>query len=140
MKRIICIYLLIFLPLVSIGQIRRVITGITLGKTTKQEAISILKQKGIPFVFGNTGVYETIILKESSHFGGIEWFSTDYVLFDDIVFEINFTKWKCVGTSKQNIDLEWNNIALGLQRKYGSYKKKGNKDTIEYNDSSIKIS
>ena len=144
MKKNICILLLSILPLISFGQIRRNLDGVTLGKTTKQEVVDYFRNKGIPYSFSKIGTYNAVSSKDGRAFGGVSWQFNDYVLYNNIVFQVIYTKMSGSGLTitKEEIDLEFNSLFLSLKRKYGSYFKssKSNKDTKEFSDSSVSIS
>ena len=143
MKRSLCIVLLSIISLTSIGQIRRNLDGIILGKTTKQEVVNYFNNKGIPYMFNTIGTYNAVSSKEGRTFGGVSWQFNDYVLYNNIVFQVTYTKMSGKGLTitKDEIDLNFNSLFLSLKRKYGSYFKssKSDKDTKEFSDSSIRI-
>jgi hypothetical protein len=144
MKKSLYIFLFSILPLVSFGQIKRNFDGIVLGKTTKQGVVNYFSNKGIPYTFTNIGTYDAVSSKEGRPFGGVLWQFNDYVLFNNVVFQITYTKMSGQGLTitKEEIDLEFERLFISLKHKYGSYFKssKSNKDTKEFSDSSVKIS
>lgn len=142
MRKYVCILLLSLLPTISFGQIKRNIDGIILGKTTKQEVADYFNNKGIPYKFGNIGTYNAVSSKEGRAFGGVSWEFNDYVLFNNVVFQVLYTKMTGNYTTKEEIDLEFESLFLSLKRKYGSYfiSSKSDKDTKEFSDSSVRIS
>lgn len=141
MKKVLLLLLLTILSLTSFGQIKRNVDGITLGKTSKQEVVNYFKNRGIPYTFGNIGAYNSVSSKEGRAFGGVSWQFNDYVLHNNIVFQVLYTKMSGDYITKEEIDLEFKSLFLSLQRKYGSYfkKSKSDNDTKTFSDSSIEI-
>lgn len=112
--------------------IRRIVDGITLGKTTKQEVISILKKKGMKYSLQNINGIPIIEIDEYNTFGGNSWQHIFYYLYNNIVFQIDFSKEIKNGGDKTSIDLEYSNIEMSLIKKYGEYREKGSSDQDYY--------
>lgn len=143
MKKSLCIFLLSTFSLLSLGQIKRNIDGIILGKSTKQEVVNYFNKKGIPYKFNNIGTYNAVSSKDGRAFGGVSWQFNDYVLYNNVVFRVEYSKMSGQGLTitSEEIDLEFEDLFLALKRKYGSYFKssKSDKDTKVFSDSSVSI-
>ncbi len=139
MKNKICILLISLLPLISLGQIKRNIDGIVLGKTNKQEVVNYLKNKRIPYSFRKVGVYDAIICNKERAFAGISWSSTIYTFYKNKVFRISYSN-SDFDMTKEEMDLCFENLSMSLQRKYSQFKKNdSDRDIIEYQDSNVGI-
>ncbi len=143
MKKSICIFLLSIISLVSFGQIKRNIDGIILGKTTKSEVVNYFNNKGIPYTFTNINTYNAVSSKEGRAFGGVQWQFNDFVLYNDVVVQVTYSKMSGEGLTitKEEIDLDFESLFLSLKRKYGHYfiSSKSDKNKKAFSDASISI-
>lgn len=139
MKKCFCLFLLSIFAIVSLGQIKKNVGGIILGKTKKQEVINYLKSKKIPYSFGQVGAYNAIICNKGRTFGGVTWSSTIYTLYKNTVFRISYSN-SDYDMSKEDLDLCFQSLSIALQRKYYRYKTiDSNRDNMNFKDSNVDI-
>ena len=114
MKKIVTFLLLLTISISSFAQIQRNILGLTLGKTTKASAMSILKRKGYKLEY-NDGNY---VCFKPTTFGGVTWegFEVDFNgnKVSCIMFRLTYTKEDKLSSYYYNI--------LGKLAKYNNYK------------------
>lgn len=85
----------------------------------------MLKKRGMRYSFQDINGIPIIEVDEYNSFGGNSWQHIFYYLYNNIVFQIDFSKEIKEGGDKSSIDLEYSNIEMSLKRKYGEYQEKG---------------
>lgn len=139
MKKIIVSLLFLLIPLVCFGQIKRNIDGVILGKSTKQEIVSYLKSRKIPYSMGKVGIYNTVICNTPRAFAGISWSSTYYILYNNVVFKISYSN-SDYDMLKEEIDLSFENLSMALQHKYSQFKRADrDRDKLIFRDANVEI-
>lgn len=123
--------------------IRRIVDGIILGISTKQDVIAHLKSKNMPYKFieGNT----VIMSFKDNSFGGVMWFAIYYRFSKNIVYKITYSKYANNNdVFNTNIDSEFSALKNSLYNKYKPYKteetyKRLLSNTILFDDAKTEI-
>ena len=101
--------------------IRKVIDGITLGVSTKQDVIAHLKRRNMPYKYIEAG--NVIMSFKDNVFGGVMWFAIYYRFSKNIVYKITYSKHaNNDDVFNSNIDSEFSALSSSLYNKYKSYK------------------
>ena len=115
MRRLFLLLVVLIISITTFAQIQTKIQGLTLGKTTKSSAISIMKSRGYTLKY-NSGTY--ICFKPIS-FGGITWEGVEISFVENIVSSITF---QISYTEEEKLNSFYSNIS-GKLNKYSRYKK-----------------
>ncbi len=118
MKKSVLFLFVFFLSFTLEAQITRTINGITLGKSSRQDVISMLGRQGVNYRTENGGL--GIAAYGSFVFGQTEWQRVCYNFYNNIVYQICYEK---RGNASENstITLEYSAIRENLMRKYARY-------------------
>ena len=118
--RIIALLMFIFVSNISEAQIKRNIDGVTLGVSTKQNVITHLKKKNLPYKYIEGG--DVIMSFKDNTFGGVMWFAIYYRFHKNIVYKITYSKYaNNSDVFNSSIDSEFSNLKSSLLRKYRPY-------------------
>ena len=116
MKRLITLIFVLAISITTFAQIQTQILGMTLGSTTKQSALNILKQKGYK-IKENTS---TNIDVEGVNFGGVKWRYTSFNFYKGkllyVYFHIN-----SLDIEISTIDAIYDRVNGNLMTKYKKY-------------------
>lgn len=101
--------------------IRRVVDGITLGVSKKQDVVAHLKRRNMPYKFIEGD--NVIMSLKDNVFGGVMWFAIYYRFSKDIVYKITYSKYaNNDDVFNTNIDSEFSALSSSLFNKYQSFK------------------
>ena len=117
MKKLLFLLLIVIQPVLINAQIRRIIDGVTLDQTTKQEVIMMFKNRHKAFQIQDNG--QTVRSSERVKFAGITWDEVCYVFINEKVWKIVYLK---SGRQKYNEVLsDGSYLKQNLFNKYRSY-------------------
>ena len=111
--------------------ISRNLDGAILGKTTKQEIISQVKNKQLSYQFVENG--QCLIASGDYSFGGVSWSSVEYRFYNNILWQVVFSK-TGNGPSGSTIVFDYSNLRDGLLRKYKEYYSPIFADDLSFSD------
>ena len=123
MKKIVSLALLLVTVISINAQINTNIWGVTVGKSTKQHVEAILKKNGftkLQHLEDNVIVITDYSGSGTIRFGGIPWQSMHFCFYKNILYMINFFKYKAYydGYSYEYIKTQ---ISEPLLKKYSKY-------------------
>ena len=111
--------MLVMSSFVCFAQITRNIWGLELGKSTKQQIINVLKQKGFNPTIDD--VTNTISVKAGNfNFGGGLWTYASFMLYEGRLYEVWFQNNEY--ELPVAIFVQFNKIKEALDKKYGQYR------------------
>lgn len=147
MKRIIIIFIVVFIPLASIAQIQRSLMGCTLGSSTKSSVLALYPAGHIIESDNETAVCPGLpihlnttkgspLIEHNVAFAGIDWSYACFGFYNNTLCEVVFGSYMHPSVG------DWNSLKRTLISKYGKYQKdhskyqegyeEGDSYTIEY--------
>jgi len=114
MKRLFSLLVVLAVSITTFAQIQTKIQGLILGKTTKNTAISIMKNKGYKLEY-NDGTY---ICNKPISFGGVTWEGVEISFIENKVSSITF---QITYTKEEKLNSLYSNLS-GKLNKYSRYK------------------
>lgn len=130
MKKIIIIFIVLFIPLATMAQIQRSLMGCKIGVSTKSSVLSLYPNCQVGFkdsdeedafcpglpIHLNTAK-GTPLIEQHVAFAGIDWSYAYFGFYDNILCEVVF------GSYDHPSAGDWNSLKRTLISKYGKYQK-----------------
>lgn len=139
MKHIVTLFLLSLICMTASAQINRTILNCTLGKSTEQDVIQEMTNRG--YTVDKIGD-DALGVANKIKFGGMEWTNVMFVFSHGLLKAISLQN--CGLTDSSIMEASYNNFKIKLDMKYSNYRQDnqtnsiGNKSTI-YSDEQIQI-
>jgi len=134
MKRIITIFLALFIGLSMSAQIQTKILGFTLGTTNKSTVLNQYKTK-----IKKASYAEDTYDLQNVEFAGYKWDLVSFAFHKGKLYAVYFTM-SSSHTPVSIIDLSWNSLKNSLYNKYSRYySNRSTSNTIEYSDRKTEV-
>ncbi len=138
MKKILTITLLLITVLSINAQITRDILGLTLGKSSQQQVVKIMKDKGYYVEYIDDGI--AVATDNGFIFGGITWQGLSIGFYKNILYMICLVKSNDTSSRLSDVYSTFELLKAKLNNKYLSYKNIDDEYHVTYNDPMTHIS